>query len=267
MYLESKLTVFLSHSHHDIEKVRKIRNILETLNCEPLTFFLKCLDDKNAELEEFIKKEIEARNIFIYCKSQNAEKSEWVQKELEHIKSFDSSRLYILDLDESFEIGLVCVLNEIVKILHRNTIIIWGARSENTLISDKLTEACIANGYRVKYFVPDINGSFDGLSTWEYQKLRTQYENYIEKTISIHIKEGVFIPILTPNVHDGGFGEYMHRKILSIIKRETQAITLPLFVDYSYPDIAMQNIGLSIHTEMIDEEMPKVIERINKLVK
>ena len=267
MYSESKLTVFLSHSHHDIEKVRKIRNILETLNCEPITFFLKCLDDKNAELEEFIKREIEARNIFIYCKSQNAEKSKWVQKELEHIKSFDSSRLYVLDLDESFEIGLVSVLNEIVKILHRNTVILWGDMSRDTFVSDKLSKALITNGYRVKYFSPNVNGSFNGLNTWEYQKYRAEFENYIEKTISIHVKEGVFVPILTSSLHDGGFKEYMHRRILSTIERETQAITLPLFVDYSYPDIAMQNIGLSIHTESIDEEIPKIIEHINKLVK
>ena len=46
-----KITIFLSHSHKDYEKVRKIRDILEMLECEPLIFFLKCLDDQNAELE------------------------------------------------------------------------------------------------------------------------------------------------------------------------------------------------------------------------
>ena len=80
---DNKLTVFLSHSHKDIEKVRKIRDILEILGCEPLMFFLKCLDDNNGELEDFIKREIDARNVFLYCRSRNAEGSEWVQKELE----------------------------------------------------------------------------------------------------------------------------------------------------------------------------------------
>ena len=64
-----KLTIFLSHSHKDVEKVRKIRDILEIIGCEPLMFFLKCLDDDNDKLEDFIKREIDARNIFLYCKS------------------------------------------------------------------------------------------------------------------------------------------------------------------------------------------------------
>lgn len=63
-----KLTIFLSHSHKDEEKVRKIRDVFEILDCEPLIFFLKCLDDNNTELEDFIKKEIEARNIFLYLR-------------------------------------------------------------------------------------------------------------------------------------------------------------------------------------------------------
>ena len=90
-------TVFLSHSSKDIEKVRQIRDILEVLDYEPLLFHLKCLDDDNGDLETFIQKEIESRNIFIYCKSQNAESSRWVQKELEYIKSFDSKRLFTID--------------------------------------------------------------------------------------------------------------------------------------------------------------------------
>ena len=83
-------TIFLSHSHKDIDKVRTIRNLLESIDYEPLLFYLKCLDDNNDRLEEFIEKEIESRNIFIYCKSSNSEKSVWVQKELEYIRAFDA---------------------------------------------------------------------------------------------------------------------------------------------------------------------------------
>ena len=61
-------TIFLSHSHKDIDKVRTIRNLLESLEYEPLLFYLKCLDDNNDQLEEFIQKEIESRNIYILQK-------------------------------------------------------------------------------------------------------------------------------------------------------------------------------------------------------
>ena len=94
----SRKTVFLSHSSKDIEKVRQIRDILEALDYEPLLFHLKCLDDDNENLETFIKKEIEARNVFIYCKSENSDSSPWVQKELEYIKSFDTKRLFTIDI-------------------------------------------------------------------------------------------------------------------------------------------------------------------------
>ena len=88
-----KITVFLSHSSKDLEKVRQIRDMLETLDFDPLLFNLKCLDDDNEFLDRFIKEEIEARDIFIYCKSVNSEKSVWVQKELEYIKSYPTKRL------------------------------------------------------------------------------------------------------------------------------------------------------------------------------
>ena len=47
-------TIFLSHSSKDIDKVRKIRDILESLDYEPLLFHMKCLDDDNETLEDFI---------------------------------------------------------------------------------------------------------------------------------------------------------------------------------------------------------------------
>ncbi len=118
----NRVTVFLSHSSKDIEKVRQIRNILEALDYEPLLFHLKCLDDDNDNLENFIEKEIEARNIFIYCKSQHSENSKWVQKELEYIKSFDSKRLFTIDITLSFKDTVVQLLQSIADIIKKNRI-------------------------------------------------------------------------------------------------------------------------------------------------
>lgn len=88
----SRKTIFLSHSSKDIDKVRKIRDILESLEYEPLLFHMKCLDDDNETLEDFIKREIDARNIFVYYKSKNSESSIWVQKELSYIKESSNKR-------------------------------------------------------------------------------------------------------------------------------------------------------------------------------
>lgn len=120
----SRKTVFLSHSSKDINKVRKIRDILEALDYEPLLFNLKCLDDDNENLETFIKREIEARNIFIYCKSENADNSPWVQKELEYIKSFDTKRLFTIDITLPLSQTLVVMLESVAEIIKKNRVFI-----------------------------------------------------------------------------------------------------------------------------------------------
>mgnify|MGYP000774152934 FL=1 len=66
--------IFISHSHLDIDIVRRIRNKLEDRGFEPLMFFLKCLNDDN-EIESLIKREINEREWFIYVESDNAANS------------------------------------------------------------------------------------------------------------------------------------------------------------------------------------------------
>ena len=76
--------VFISHSHQDIDKVRKVRNHLERLGFEPLMFYLKCLSDED-EIEELIKREIDEREWFIYADSPMARSSKWVRAELVYL--------------------------------------------------------------------------------------------------------------------------------------------------------------------------------------
>lgn len=76
--------IFLSHSHDDITKVRQIRNTLEENGFEPLCFYLKCLND-DSEIEDLIKREIDAREWFVFVNSENSRKSKWVTLEREYI--------------------------------------------------------------------------------------------------------------------------------------------------------------------------------------
>lgn len=89
--------VFISHSHQDIENVRRIRNKLESLGFEPLLFYLKCLSDKD-EIEELIKREIREREWFIYADSKNARNSEWVRTEREYIETLSGKKVFTVDL-------------------------------------------------------------------------------------------------------------------------------------------------------------------------
>ena len=90
--------IFLSHSHDDIEKVRQIRNSLEKDGFEPLCFYLKCLND-DSEIEDLIKREIDAREWFVFVNSENARKSKWVTLEREYITSTNSKKIITVNID------------------------------------------------------------------------------------------------------------------------------------------------------------------------
>lgn len=101
MTSNNEIWVFLSHSHEDYEKVRKVRDMLEDQHMRPLMFFLKCLNDHD-EIDSLIKREIDCRTRFILCDSENARKSDWVKEEVKYIKSQD--RTYeTIDLDLPIE--------------------------------------------------------------------------------------------------------------------------------------------------------------------
>lgn len=90
--------IFISHSHQDIEKVRKIRNAFEAEGYEPLCFYLKCLSDED-EIDGLIKREIDAREWFVFVNSPNARASRWVTREREYVKSLQGKQIVNIDLE------------------------------------------------------------------------------------------------------------------------------------------------------------------------
>ncbi len=88
--------VFISHSHLDIEIVRTIRNKLEELGFNPLTFYLKCLSDDD-EIEELIKREIRVRDWFIYVNSENSRRSHWVETERDFIEEIGGKNVCVIN--------------------------------------------------------------------------------------------------------------------------------------------------------------------------
>lgn len=72
--------IFVSHSSDDIKQVRLVRNHLEETGGSPLLFHLVAVTDPD-EFWPLIRREIEARNFFLYCESASAERREWVQRE------------------------------------------------------------------------------------------------------------------------------------------------------------------------------------------
>lgn len=88
--------VFISHSHLDFEVVRKIRNKLESLGFNPLTFFLKCLTDED-EIADLIKREIRERDWFVFINSENSRSSRWVSTERDYIEEIGGKNVFVVD--------------------------------------------------------------------------------------------------------------------------------------------------------------------------
>lgn len=269
MNKNNKIAVFLSHSHKDIEKIRKIRDILETLGCEPLMFYLKCLDDDNSELEDFIMREISARNIFLYCKSQNSENSVWVQKELAYIKQLDTSRLYTVDIDNDFEIGLISVLSAIMNMIKKNKIIFYCAPDQMHIVQN-IGEKLLKKGYEVKLFDHPITQirntpSMKNMPVYEYNKIKNQIEMYLEREIfpliNVLINESIFVPILSPSLSDGEWSTLYVSKFLSFIRRANNSDIFSIYVDMGkdyFHQLNEQN-SLLIMSDNLNEE---IIEEI-----
>lgn len=237
--MNKQIAVFLSHSHKDIEKIRRIRDILETLGCEPLMFYLKCLDDDNSELEDFIMREISARNVFLYCKSQNSEKSVWVQKELAYIKQLDTSRLYTVDIDNDFEIGLISVLSAIMNMIKKNKVYLYCA-PDKMHIALKIGEKLLKKGYVVKFFDHPTTqirntSSMKNMPVYEHEKIKNQIQMHLERevlpTINALMNEGVFVPILSTSLFDGEWSTYYVNRFISLIKHTNSSDIFPIYVD------------------------------------
>lgn len=94
--------IFLSHSSKDIEKVRFIRNAFEKRGQNPLAFHLRCLStdtaEGRAELDNLIKREIEAREWFVFCESDAARASEYVRMEKDYIKGCPNKKIWTIDM-------------------------------------------------------------------------------------------------------------------------------------------------------------------------
>ena len=96
--------IFLSYHGQDIQKVRKIRNEFERLGHNPLAFHLKCLrtdtEDGRRELDSLIKREIDAREWFVFCENSTADPSEWVEMERAYIINSGKEMIWGIDMTE-----------------------------------------------------------------------------------------------------------------------------------------------------------------------
>ena len=231
--MDEMVYIFVSHSHQDIEKVRVLRNYLESINTEPILFFLKSLNDKD-EIVELIKREIDARAWFIYCDSENAKNSTWVQTEKEYMmKTYKKSITLDLiddfvDFDGKFELKERTKANlkyYIKGILDaQNVYISYSYRDINTINS------IIHNmePYNIKIY-----------NIWHSNNNYSLFGDF-SSSISDRIEKCNFFIIFISNNSFSGFNA---QEILKIAK-EKNVIIVPVLIDISIEEIRNKNIHM-----------------------
>ena len=135
--------IFLSHSTKDWNGVRRIRNLLEEKGHRPLVFFLKCLTE-HSELDELIKREIEARTWFLLCDSENARSSSWVRAEVAYIKDLQDKYHEEINLDEAID----SQIERIDRLCKRATIFVSYARADEAH-ARRIQDALASNDFSV----------------------------------------------------------------------------------------------------------------------
>lgn len=244
-----KLSVFLSHSHKDIDKVRKVRNLLEILGCEPLIFYLKSMDNDD-ELQDYIKEEIELRNVFIYCKSKNAENSKWVQNEVEYIKSFDKNRLHEIDIDNAFEFGVLEMIEAIGKIIKSNRIFLDYSLKDKEIAS-KITN--ILSNLDIEIF--DINSI-------------EEYYNVDTKTL---LQELIYVPLITDNFCESSINMANYIEVCDNWQNNLEkANVAPIIYNYSekilWPSVEKYDPVYLKSEESYEKELIKFAKQIATMV-
>jgi hypothetical protein len=176
--------IFVSHSTKDLEPVRRARDYLESKNHQPLLFFLKCIRDTD-ELDSLIKREIEARTIFLLCDSPNSRSAQWVQREVEFIQSLRDRHYTVIDVTAPWPAQQV-VLD---RLSQHSTLFLSYAHSDANEVS-AIYEALCAYDYSI---------FFDRRSLRAGDEWRQRIEHAIDESLST----GFFIFFASASTSEG----------------------------------------------------------------
>lgn len=179
--------IFISHSSQDIEKIRFIRNEFEKYGQNPLAFHLKCLstdtEGGRQELDSLIRREIDARDWFVYCESEAARSSSYVQMERTYVESIHNKKLiWHINLDDSME-----KIREQIRVISTNLQVYIAYSHADTLLLEKIALILENRGFQV----------------WSDRKLigSINFLDQIESKISTIAKKGFFLLLITKNTN------------------------------------------------------------------
>lgn len=235
--------IFLSHAHKDIEKVRNIRNILEANGFEPLCFYLKCLDD-DSEVEDLIKREIDAREWFVFLDSENSRNSKWVSLEREYITKTNKKKIITINLDDTSAIN-----NRMRKITHGlRTFLAYSKKDATTA---KAIQRRLAEKDYLVYDLDKISSEID-------------WAEAIADMLAEVAESGITIALITD---DFLHSQWAKRELPFVLDKGGKVI--PIFIGNTKPSIALQLQLSKCHPYYLPknpniDEIDKIIDSIGK---
>ena len=180
--IEEGFWVFVSHSTKDFERVRLVRNALEDSGFRPILFYLKCLENET-EVNDLLKREIDARKRFILCDSPNAQASKFVQSEVDYIRS--KNRMYeIIDLSQiniESQNAEKEVL-ELIKPFRKRTSVFISYNNNDRSFAKQIESECIKRGFKAwdaDFYAKMIPGNAPE-GTWDFlikQSIKATLDN------------------------------------------------------------------------------------------
>ncbi len=174
--------IFLSHSSHDIEKVRHIRNVFEAHGQNPLAFHLRCLstetEEGRRELDSLIKREIDAREWFVFCESEAASASPYVNMEKDYILRTGKKKVWSIDMSLSRD-----EITSAVEKICRDIKVYISYSHRNEAIAERLSRVLIERDYDVW--------------TTENLKMGDNFYAQIGSAIEAAAESGFFVALIT----------------------------------------------------------------------
>ena len=236
--------VFLSHSHLDIDIVRKIRNKLEECGFEPLMFFLKCLNDDD-EIESLIKREIDAREWFIYIESENSANARWVKSEREYISKLSGKKIFTINVNGD-------ISKQVENITKQLKVFISYAHNDRK-ICKMIKQALLSRDFLV----------FED----EDMPVGTNFAEYIQTKIDDSVRDGFVLLLITENTNQSKW-----------IKKEIEYTTkaggkiVPIYVgdatlDYTWERNVRELQGVHLDSEPTKEQIKNIISHIEHRIK
>ncbi|MBQ6568784.1 MAG: toll/interleukin-1 receptor domain-containing protein [Clostridia bacterium] len=240
--------IFLSHSHEDIKNVRRVRNYLEDIGCNPIMLYLRGTDRPNT-IKRIIKHEISARENFIYCNSPAAERSKWVTMERNFVRKMHKKpRVEEININEDFESKIVPILNK----FKLSTTVFVSRVQKDAKLADRITEKLEAADYLVL-----------GSKTLQVGK---NWGEQVSDMISEACKDGFLILLITPNSPDT---QTLHiDKILKAEKNGGKIV--PVFVgakktQNKYGGLFKRFQGINVSLHPSDKELDSLMRQIQDI--